>query len=479
MEFFYILPQLWLLVMACVVLLADAFKPNQKGLRLTYGLTQGTLVVAAVLSVMLYSDGAHIVFDGNFVRDRLGSVVEVFIFISMFVTLLLSRRYLFLRHGMARGEYYILALFSTLGMTILAGGHTMLTIYLGLELMSLPLYAMVAFHRESQHAVEAAMKYFVMGAIASGMLLYGMSMLFGATGSLDLSVIDHMANYATHPQHLILVYGMVFILVGIAFKLGAAPFHMWVPDVYDGAPVTVTMMVGSAPKIAAFAMAIRLLIDMMPAMQHEWQPLLVFLTMVSIGVGSVLAIAQTNIKRLFAYSGIAHMGYMLLGILAATQDGFSASLFYVITYALTATAGFSLLTIMSRKGFECENIDDLKGLHQRNPWLALMMLFVVFSMAGVPPFIGFFAKVAVIKALLEAHFLAVPIIAIVFAIIGLFYYLRVVKVIYFDKAEDPTPVAWHMDTRIMLSINSVALLFFGVFPAGLFVLCHQVFMQAI
>lgn len=474
MEFFYILPQLILLVMCCVILLCDAYC-KQHELRLTYGLSQATLVVAAVFSFMLYHHTSSTAFHGNFVRDKLTCVAEIFIFVAMFITLLLSRRYIKTRVNMGRGEYYILALFSTLGMTILAGGHTMLVIYLGLELMSLPLYALVAINRDNANATEAAMKYFVMGAIASAMLLYGMSMVYGATGSLDITYIKNHIASMNHAHSLVLIYGMVFILVAIAFKLAAAPFHMWAPDVYQGAPLSVTMMVGSAPKIAAFAMTIRLLVDMLPGLHVQWQPLLIFLCLVSIGIGNLLAIAQTNIKRLFAYSGIAHMGYMLLGVLAASNEGYSAALFYAITYALTSTAGLSLLVLMSRQGFECENMDDLKGLHYRNPWLALMMLFIIFSMAGVPPFIGFFAKVAVIKALLASHFVTVPIIAIVFAIVGLFYYLRVVKVMYFDKAETDTSIVWHMDTRLMLSINSIALLFFGVFPGALFVLCHNVF----
>lgn len=474
MEFYYILPQLILLVMACVILMCDAYC-KQHELKVTYGLTQATFVVAAVVSFILYHHHEVTAFHGSFVRDRLTSVAEIFIFITMFVVLLLSRRYIKSRGNMARGEYYILALFSTLGMTILSGGHTMIVTYLGLELMSLPLYALVAINRDDKNATEAAMKYFVMGAIASAMLLYGMSMVYGATGSLDITAIRHGAIFANHTHALVLTYGMVFILVAIAFKLAAAPFHMWAPDVYEGSPLSITMLVGSAPKIAAFAMAIRLLVDMLPGMHIEWQPLLIFLSLVSIGVGNVLAISQTNIKRLFAYSGISHMGYMLLGILAATNEGYSAALFYIIVYALSSTAAISLLVLMSRQGFECENVNDLKGLHFRNPWLALIMLFVMFSMAGVPPFIGFFAKVAVLKAVLAAHFVAVPIIAIAFAIIGLFYYLRVIKVMYFDQPDIETPVTWHMDTRLMISVNGIALLFFGVFPGGLFVLCHSVF----
>jgi NADH-quinone oxidoreductase subunit N len=479
MAFYMILPELIVLTMACIILMIDVYIP-QKQLGITYFLTQLTLIGAFVMSIILYFSPTAVVFHGNFVRDRLTSVSEIFMYVSMFILFVLSRRYILDRKNMARGEYYVLALFSLLGMMVLVGGHTLLTLFLGLELMALPLYALVAMQRDNGRATEAAMKYFVLGAIASGMLLYGMSMIYGATGSLNIGTIATRVASANHVHQLTLIYGLVFLIAGIAFKFGAAPFHMWVPDVYDGAPTSVTMLVGSAPKIAAFVLAVRLLIQMLSSLHAQWSPLFVFLTLFSIGLGNVLAIAQTNFKRLLAYSGIANMGYMALGFLPGTAQGEAGALFYVITYALSVTAALAILIILSRKGVECEKISDLKGLHQRSPWLALMMLFVMFSMAGVPPFIGFFAKVAVIEALLAAGYVAVPIIAIAFAVVGLYYYLRVVKVMYFDATDNkiPQPVG-PLDAKVVVSLNGIALLAFGLFPGLLFTLVHQVFLQAL
>ena len=376
---------------------------------------------------------------------------------------------------MGRGEYYILGLFSMLGMMVLVSAHSLITIYLGLELLSLPLYAMVAMRRDDQKATEAGMKYFVMGAVASGMLLYGISFIYGSVHTINLAQIA-TALAAGHVLMPVFLLGLVLIIVGIAFKLGVVPFHMWLPDVYDGAPNSVMMFVGTAPKVAAFGMAIRLLVEMMPTMQAQWQPLFIFLAILSMGLGNLLAIAQTNIKRMLAYSGIAHIGYMLLGLIAGTANGYSSALFYIIVYVFMSLAAFSMIILLSRQGFECENISDLKGLNTRSPWLALMVLFTMFSMAGIPPFIGFFAKLSVLEALISVHIVWLAVLAIVFAIIGLYYYLRVIKVVYFEQPDTDEPIAWNFDMRIILSVNSMALLFFGLFPGAIFALCQYTFL---
>lgn len=475
MEFYRLLPELFILGAACFILLVDVYVPQKRSL-ITYTLAQLALIVAAVLSFMQFNSVTFVGFHGNFIRDQLTTVLEIMVYLATFVTFLFSRTYIESRGNMARGEYYILGLFSMLGMMVLISAGSLLTLYLGLELMSLPLYAMIAMKRDDGLAGEAAIKYFVMGALASGMLLYGMSLIFGVTGLLNLQQIaqEILASSGAHSTTLVL--GVVFIVIGVMFKLGGAPFHMWVPDVYQGSPMSVTLFVGSAPKLAAFAMTIRLLTQALPALHVQWQPLLIFVAILSMGLGNFLAIAQTNLKRLLAYSGIAHIGYMSLGLITATSTGYSASLFYMIAYVLMSLASFSMLVLLSRQGFECENISDLQGLNSRSPWLALMMLLVMFSMAGIPPLVGFFAKLSVLEALIDVHMVWLAVVAIIFAIIGLYYYLRVVKVMYFDQAETDEPISWQKDTRVIVSVNSLALLFIGLFPSALFMLCHGVFL---
>jgi NADH-quinone oxidoreductase subunit N len=399
----------------------------------------------------------------------MGTLLKVFILLTTYFVFFYSKVYLQAR-GLLKGEYFVLGLFAVLGMMVLVSAHSLLTVYLGLELLSLSLYAMVAMNRESGTAAEAAMKYFVLGAPASGMLLYGMSMIYGATGTLDLTLIrEHVA--ALESRNLILILGVVFVIVGIAFKLGAVPFHMWVPDVYEGAPTSVTLFIGSAPKIAAFGMLMRLLVDGLPGLQADWIGMLVILSVLSMGVGNVIAIAQTNLKRMLAYSTIAHVGFLFLGIIAGTNAGYSASMFYIIVYAFMSLGGFAMIVLLSHAGFEADRIEDFRGLNDRNPWYAFLMLILMMSMAGVPPFLGFWAKWSVLREVVAADMTWLAVVAVIFSIVGVFYYLRVVRMMYFEKAEDAAPVESAADMRMMVSANALAILALGVYPTGLLALC--------
>jgi NADH-quinone oxidoreductase subunit N len=377
------------------------------------------------------------------------------------------------QRGLFRGEFFVLGLTAMLGIMIIISGHSLLTLYLGLELLSLSLYGMVALDRDSPTASEAAMKYFVLGAIASGVLLYGMSLLYGITGTLDLGGIS-AALEGERGGSIGALLAMVCIVVGLAFKLGAVPMHMWVPDVYQGSPTAVTLFVGSAPKLASFALFMRLLVDGMGSMQDGWQELLALLALLSIAVGSLYAIAQTDMKRLLAYSTVAHVGFILLGILSASPDGYRAALFYTIAYVLMATAAFGVLLLLARQGYEADQLDDLKGLNERNPWFALIMLFVMFSMAGVPPFLGFYAKFGVLWAAVEAGWTWLAVAAVVFTIVSAFYYLRIVKLMYFDQPTDPAPLGGGVDFRALLSANGLAVLALGIWPGALLALCARV-----
>jgi NADH-quinone oxidoreductase subunit N len=372
--------------------------------------------------------------------------------------------------GLFRGEFFVLGLFAVLGMMVLVSAASLLTLYLGLELLSLCLYALVAFDRDSPTASEAAMKYFVLGALASGMLLYGMSMLYGATGSLNLAEIA-AALSGRGTDDLVLVFGVVFLVVGVGFKLGAVPFHMWIPDVYHGAPTAVTLFVGSAPKLAAFAMAMRLLVDGVESLHSDWQQMLVVLSVLSMGVGNLLAIAQSNIKRMLAYSTIANVGFLLLGILAGTPEGYSAALFYTITYVIMVSGAFGVVIYLSRAGFEAEALEDFKGLNQRSPWIAFVMMLVMFSTAGVPPLVGFYAKLSVLKAVVDVDMVWLAVVAVVLSIIGAFYYLRIIKLMYFDDPVSDEPVLGSLDTQVLLSVNGLALAVLGIMPGWLLGVC--------
>ncbi|HFC54433.1 MAG TPA: NADH-quinone oxidoreductase subunit NuoN [Gammaproteobacteria bacterium] len=462
------LPEMFVLGMACLILLIDLFLTDRNRI-ITYLLAQATLVGAAIASLGHQFGTPEIAYSGTFIRDGMGDVLKVFIYLSVFMVFLYSRSYLQARN-MFKGEFYVLGLFGVLGMMVMVSAHSLLTLYLGLELLSLSMYALVAMNRNSISASEAAMKYFVLGALASGMLLYGMSMLYGVTGSLELAQISRGVTEAG-ADDMVLVFGLVFTVVGIAFKLGAVPFHMWVPDVYQGSPTAVTVYIGSAPKIAAFAMVMRLLVDGLEGLQEHWQGMLIILVILSLALGNITAIAQTNIKRMLAYSTIAHVGYLLLGVLSGTESGYASSMFYTIVYALMSLGGFGMIMLLSRAGLEADRLEDFKGLNERSPWFAFMMLILMFSMAGVPVFLGFWAKLSVLSAVVEAGMVWLAVVAVIFSIIGAFYYLRIVKLMYFDKPEDSSPIESEIDVRVMLSANSLAILALGMFPGALMGLC--------
>jgi NADH-quinone oxidoreductase subunit N len=463
-----ILPEIIVLTMACIILVLDAYLP--KSLKdLTYQLTQGTLIATAVLIFATNPDKSELAMNGMFVNDMMSAILKIFILVIVFLAFLYSKQYL-LDRKLLKGEYLVLGLCATLGMMIMVSANTLLMIYLGLELLSLSLYTMVAMNRDSQQASEAAMKYFVLGALASGMLLYGMSIIYGVTGSLDLNAIAQAISQASE-QKTMLVFGLVFIVIGLAFKLGAVPFHVWIPDVYQGAPTAVTLFIASAPKIAAFAMLMRLLADGMQTLHSDWQNILILLSILSMAIGNIIAIAQTNIKRMLAYSTIAHVGYLLLGILTGTKEGYAASMFYVLVYTLMTVGGFGMILLLSKAGFEAEKLEDFKGLNQRSPWYAAVMLILMLSMAGIPPMVGFWAKWAVLAQVVQSGLVWLAIVAVIFAIIGVFYYLRVIKLMYFDDAEDLTPITANTDMHIAISANAIVILLLGMMPYGLISLC--------
>ncbi len=462
------LAEIFVLVMACVVLLVDLFLSSRNRV-ITYLLCQATLLGATILTVGLHGDKSQLIFHGMFISDSMGDVLKVFIYLVTATVFLYSRDYLVVRK-LFKGEFFVLGLFAVLGMMMMVSAHSMLTIYLGLELLSLSLYAMVAMHRDSVAASEAAMKYFILGAIASGMLLYGMSLIYGATGSLDIAVISDYVRQS--PGHdMVLLLGLTFIIVALAFKLGAVPFHMWVPDVYHGAPTAVTLYIGTAPKIAAFAMVMRLLVDGLGGLQMEWRDMLVILAVLSIGLGNVIAIAQHNLKRMLAYSTISHVGFLFLGILSGTQDGNAAAMFYILVYSLMSLGAFGMIILLSRAGFEADNIEDFKGLNERSPWFAFIMMILMFSMAGVPPTVGFYAKLAVLSAVVDIGLVWLAVYAVIFSVIGAFYYLRIIKLMYFNKAEDHSPLESQYDMRAVMSANGLVVLGLGIFPGALMALC--------
>ena len=469
-------PEITLLTLACAVLLVDLFVKEESRI-ITGLLTMGSLLVTAVVVAAGMSGETQLLFDGSIVRDPMGDVLKIAVLLITTMVFLYSGDYQKDRE-LYRGEYFVLGLFGVLGMMILISAHSFLTLYLGLELMSLSMYVMVALQRDEARASEAAMKYFVLGALASGMLLYGISMLYGATGSLDIGevAIAIQSQRSNADLNLVLVFGLVFVVSGTAFKLGAVPFHMWVPDVYQGAPTSVTTYIASAPKIAAFAMVMRLLVDGLNGMILDWQPMLIILALLSMALGNVIAIAQTNLKRMLAYSGISHIGFLLLGVLSGTEAGYESAMFYAITYALTSAGGFGMILLMSRKGFEAEEISDYKGLAKRHPWYALMMLILMFSMAGVPPTVGFYAKLAVLQQVVSVDLVWLAVAAVFFSVIGAFYYLRVIKTIYFDKAEGEGMSVENVDLNpvgITLSLNAMVVLALGLFPAQLMLICQS------
>ena len=462
------LPEMTLLVFACVVLIVDLFIPDERR-HVSYWLAQIGLLATAWLTLYVFHATPVRTFGSSFVADALADLLKFLSCMTVVFTLVYSRTYLAAR-GLFRGETFVLMMFALLGMMVMISAASLLTLYLGLELMSLSLYALVALHRDSKPAIEAAMKYFVLGALASGLLLYGMSMVYGATGSLDLNHIAEAVN-SRHVNPLILTFGLVFLVSAIAFKLGAVPYHMWIPDVYEGAPTPITLFIGAAPKLAAFAFMMRLLVGALSAIAFDWQGMLLILSVLSMVLGNVVAIAQTNIKRMLAYSTIANMGFMLMGFLTADLNGFSAAMFYTVTYVLTTLAGFGIVLLLSRAGFEADKLDDFKGLNQRSPWYAFLMLLVMFSLAGVPPTVGFYAKFTVFEAAIDVGLVWFVVVGVLTSLVGAFYYLRVVKLMYFDDAVDDSPIEARGDTRALLSANGLALLLFGIFPQPLMGAC--------
>jgi len=467
-QLYAVLPEIAILVSGCVVLIADLFVPRSKR-HVSFWLTQFALLVTIWIVVATAQLAPVHAFSGMVVDDMLSDVLKLFALVAVSLMLFYSRAYLTAR-GLFRGEMFVLTLFSLLGMMVMMAAANFITLYLGLELMSLSLYALVALQRDASAPSEAAMKYFVLGALASGMLLYGISMIYGATGHLDLDRVAD-ATLGAQGNRTLLVFGLVFVVSGIAFKLGVVPYHMWVPDVYHGAPTPVTLLIGTAPKLAAFAFTLRVLAGALKGLEFDWQGMLIVLSLLSMGLGNLIAIAQANIKRMLAYSTIANMGFMLMGFLAADLNGYSAAMFYVVAYVLTSLASFGMILLLSREGFEADHLDDFKGLNRRSPWWAFVMLVVMFSLAGVPPTLGFYAKFAVIEAAVNQGFVWLAVVAVLTSVVGAFYYLRVVKLMYFDDPVDTSPIVAPGDARALLSANGVALLVFGILPQYLMGLC--------
>ena len=470
------LPEIFVLAMAMAILLLDLFLSDRIRY-VTYLMSQFTLLGAASITLLTHTSSVGYAFSGTFVDDPLADVLKLMTYLATSAVLVYSRTYIAER-GMYRGEFFVMTLFAMLGMMVMISGQSLLTLYMGLELLSLCLYSLVAMDRDNVRATEAAMKYFVLGALASGMLLYGMSLLYGMTGSLNVSQIG-TALVSGSPDKAVLILGLVFVVAGLAFKLGAVPFQMWVPDVYHGAPTAMTLLLGSAPKFAAFALVMRLLVQALQGMVHDWQGMLMIMAVLSIALGNMTAIAQTNLKRMLAYSSISHIGFLLFGIMSGTLNGFIASMFYISVYVLMTLGGFGMILLLSRKGFESENLDDLKGLSQRSPWFAFIMLLLMFSMAGVPPTIGFYAKFAVLQAALQAGLLKMVVFAVLMAVIGAFYYLRVVKLMYFDEPQESAPIQAQFDMKLLLSINGMAVLVLGLMPQPLMELCARTILQSI
>ena len=460
--------EIFLLVMACTILIVDLFVVNQQK-TVTYLLVQFTLMGLAFITVFTFQPGSVHLFNNLFVDDLMADVLKMLSYFTVSVLLVYSRTYLLAR-GLFTGEFMVLTLFALLGVMVMISASNFLSMYIGLEIMSLSLYALVALQRDSATATEAAMKYFILGALASGLLLYGMSMLYGATGTLDVAgVSTAISNGVANPN--LLVFGLVFVVAGLAFKVGAVPFHMWVPDVYQGAPTAVVMLIGSAPKLAAFAFFMRMLVEGLQPMMIHLSGMLVILAVLSMAIGNISAIAQTNIKRMLAYSSIAHIGFFLLGVLSGNIEGYSSAMFYMVVYVLMTMGAFGVILMLSREGFEADTLDAFKGLNQRNPWLAFIMLLLMLSMAGVPPTAGFYAKFSVLNAIVQAGHIELAVIAVMLSLVGAYYYLRIVKLMYFDAPESHEPVRLQPDSGLLLTLNGLGVLALGIFPGWLMTVC--------
>lgn len=469
-DFMPVVPEMFLLGMTSLILVVDLFLKDKQRY-VTYLLSQVTLVITLVLGWATHSGGAVLTFGDTVMVDDMAVLLKSVIYVITFIVFLYARPYLAAR-DMYRGEYFVLGLFGVLGMMVMVSSYSFLILYLGLELLSLSLYAMVALRRDSRTAAEAAMKYFILGAIASGMLLYGMSILYGLSGTLNIiELSQYLIQNMDGSMNVALAFALAFVVVALAFKMGAVPFHMWLPDVYQGAPTAVTLYLSAAPKIAGFALIMRLLVEGLGGLHADWQDMLSLLAVLSIALGNVIAIAQSNLKRMLAYSTISHVGFIFLGILAGTLEGYASAMFYSIVYAIMSTGTFGMIILLSREGHEAEDITDFKGLGKRSPWLAFIMLLLMFSMAGVPPLIGFHAKLAVLQAVVNVEMTWLAIFAVAFSVIGAFYYLRVIKVMYFDAPEDDAEINTPLDINLVMGANGLMMLGLGFMPGLLMTAC--------
>jgi NADH-quinone oxidoreductase subunit N len=464
-------PEILLLASTCLILLVDLILDDRQRW-LTFALSLAALAGTAWVAVRTGTDVRTVGWAGTYVSDPLSGLLKLVACGAVGVAFLYAYGYL-QKRGLLKGEFFELGLFALLGIMVLVSANSLVTIYLGVELLALSLYAMVAFHRDSGTAAEAAIKYFVLGSIASGALLYGMSMIYGVTGTLELGKLSQSVASLGSSQ-IGLLFGLAFVIVGVAFKFGAVPFHMWVPDVYQGAPTPVTLFLSSAPKLASFALAFRLLVEGLGGLHAGWQDMLVVVSVLSMALGNVVAIAQTNLKRMLAYSTISHVGFILLGILAGTSEGYQSALYYTITYVIMSVGGFGVIILLSRAGFEADALEDFKGLNARSPWFAAVMLMLMFSMAGVPPFVGFWAKLVVIQSVLHIGAMWLALVAVAFSVIGAYYYLRVVKLMYFDQPSERRALEGGRALRLVLSLNGIAVLVLGVFPGLMLALCARV-----
>ena len=472
MDYIAAAPEITLLGLICVVLIADLFVDDEKRV-VTYWMSIISLGVTLWVLFSTAPSGTNVLFHGAYVTDSLSQAMKIAVVGSVAVAFLYARDYL-RANDIHKGEYYVLGMFGLLGMMIMISSHSMLSMYLGLETLALSQYALVAFDRNNSNSSEAAMKYFVLGAIASGALLYGISWIYGVTGSLDFAEIA--ANLAAYPElnGLPLWFGLAFLIVGIAFKFGAVPFHMWLPDVYEGARTPVTLYIASAPKIAALALFLRILVDGLGGMHSIWADMIMVLAVLSLLVGNVIAIAQTNIKRMLGYSAIAHVGFILLALFCGTAKGNAAALFYTLTYVVATLGAFGIVILLSRRGFDAENLSDFKGLNQRSPWTAFMMMMIMLSLAGIPPLVGFFGKLNVIDAVLSSGYTGLAILMVLASVVGAYYYLRVIWYMYFEEAKDKAVLQASTDTKLVLSLNAVAVLALGIVPGWLWALCVTV-----
>jgi NADH-quinone oxidoreductase subunit N len=488
MNWLVVSPEILLLVLACAVALVDLFVTDAKR-RPTFWLAQVSLGLVAWLHLRNFDSGATLYAMQNMVvSDPMGHLLAFFATVAVIISIAYAQPYIASR-DMLKGEFFTLSMFSLLGISVMVSANNFLVVYLGLELMSLSLYALVAMRRDHAVSTEAAMKYFVLGALASGFLLYGLSMMYGATGSLEIpKVFNAISQGRINPQ--VLTFGVVFIVAGLGFKLAAAPFHMWVPDVYHGAPTAVTLLIAGAPKLAGFAIAIRLLVEGLSGLAQDWQQMLIVLAVASLVIGNLAAIAQSNLKRMLAYSTIGQMGFMLLGLTPtvvsmntlSAANGYSSAMFYIVTYVLTTLGSFGLIMYMARQGFEADEIKDLSGLGKRSPWVAGVMAVFMFSLAGVPPAVGFFAKLAVLQSLIATnlpHYIWLAVVSVMLSLIAAYYYLRVVKVMYFDEPIDDTPVANTGGVSVLLALNGAAVLVLGVLPGGLMAMCREAIVKAL